>query len=150
MIVDVLTNAEKYFNVHPGFARAFKLIRELVKNPVEGKYDIEGDNIYAFVLSYTTSCPDDIKWETHNRYIDIQFLISGKEIIWWSNKNSLKLLTEYNVKEDYTLYEYDGNATTVLMRPLSFTVFFPDDAHIPPQMYLEPSENKKIIVKIRC
>ncbi len=149
MIVDIFSNADRYYGVHPRFAKAFEFIKEFIKNPVDGNHIIDGDDIYAIVSSYTTSCGNDPKWETHNRYIDLQFLISGQETIWWANKNDLKPITEYNSKEDYTFYEYDGKGTPVLLNNLSFAIVFPDDAHIASQMSLKPSTNRKIVVKIR-
>ena len=149
MIVDILMNADRYYGVHPRFAKAFEFVKEFIKNPVDGNHIIDGDNIYAGVSSYTTSPENDAKWETHNRYIDLQFLILGEETIWWANKNNLKPITEYNPKEDYTLYEYDGKGTPVLLNNLSFAIVFPDDAHIPSQMHLNPSANRKIVIKIR-
>jgi biofilm protein TabA len=156
MIVDIFANADRYYGVHPRFAIAFEFIKEFIKNPVDGchipvngNHIIDGDNIYAIVSSYITSPGNDLKWETHNRYMDLQFLISGQETIWWTNKNDLKPITEYNLKEDYTLYEFDGKGTPVLLNKLSFAILFPDDAHIPSQMYLKSSANRKIVIKIR-
>ena len=45
------------------------------------RYDIDGDNLYATVSEYITKNEEDAKFEAHQKYIDIQYVISGKEIM---------------------------------------------------------------------
>ncbi|WP_369461599.1 YhcH/YjgK/YiaL family protein [Thermoclostridium stercorarium] len=64
------------------FQKAFRFIREFHQNEKEdGRYEIDGNDVYALVQSYTTLPSDQCKWESHDKYIDIQYIVRGKEII---------------------------------------------------------------------
>lgn len=45
-----------------------------------GRYEIDGDDIYAMIQKQTTAAPENKKAESHYKYIDIQYLICGEEM----------------------------------------------------------------------
>ena len=48
MIIDVLSNASKYYSVHPLFEKAFQYIAQTdLEKITEGKFDIDGDKLRA-------------------------------------------------------------------------------------------------------
>ena len=150
MIVDVLKNAETYYGVHPRFAKSFETIKEFIKNPKpDGKYEIDGKNIFVIVSSYKTAPNDNISWEAHDRYIDIQCLLKGKEIQWGINRDGLEVTDPMDTSKDVGFFKFDGRGTPAYLEPETFAVFFPEDAHIPGCMAGEPTDNQRIIVKIR-
>ena len=44
-----------------------------------GTYPIDGDDIYAEVKDLDTAPAEERKMETHKRYIDVQYVVTGKE-----------------------------------------------------------------------
>jgi YhcH/YjgK/YiaL family protein len=82
MIIDNLKNAKLYYNLNDRMARAFKFLdeRDLAKLEV-GKHEIEVDNIYASVEEYQTKPKEEGRWEGHRKYLDIQYMIKGQELM---------------------------------------------------------------------
>ncbi|MBC2601242.1 YhcH/YjgK/YiaL family protein [Puniceicoccus vermicola] len=47
----------------------------------DGIYPIEGDDIFVNQHRYETLPREECRWESHRRYIDLQFCLEGTEII---------------------------------------------------------------------
>ena len=81
MIVDALANAGRYRPLHPRLAAAFDYLAAFDPAKPDGKYPIDGDAVYALVQSYATRPAAEKKWESHRRYLDVQYVVSGRERI---------------------------------------------------------------------
>jgi len=148
MIVDVLENAARYEGLHESFKKAFDFIREAVKNePEVGRYEIDGDKIFALVQEYEPREVAETNWEAHKKYIDIQYLYSGAEIICWDTIKNLPAGTVFDDAKDRYLYKADSFAPVPLMAG-TFGIYFPEDLHRPMEAYNGISPVKKIVVKV--
>ena len=149
MIIDRLENSEKYSNSHKGFAESFAFLQKAVaENLPVGRYEIDGDNVFAFIQEYTSKT--ESAFETHKNYIDIQFVVSGVEVIEVSDITNMKETIPYNPERDVTFYEDYDNATVGIIEAGVYGIFFPWDAHKPGlALNGNPDEVKKIVVKIR-
>lgn len=101
MILDMLENGKNYVSLNDRFAEAFAFLAE--KNFEElpdGRYEIDGENLFAVVMSYTTRPVTEVEWEAHQKYLDIQYLARGKEIIGWALLNQLTLSKPYSEEKD--------------------------------------------------
>jgi YhcH/YjgK/YiaL family protein len=66
MILDILENAHRYLALHKGFAKAFDfLLRPDLKELPVGKYEIDGDRVYAMVSKNTGRRKENALLETH-------------------------------------------------------------------------------------
>ena len=80
MIAGNLKDCEKYYSVHPRLKDAFEFIKKYEAEKPEGtKFEVDGKNLFAFTSDYVTRDLDDCEWETHDKYIDIQYVIEGEE-----------------------------------------------------------------------
>jgi len=113
-----------------------------------GKYELDGNNVYAMVQSYETLKEEELKFEAHREYIDLQFVAGGKEIIKWTNTTALTPCTQYNEGKDYILYE-EHEGTCIKLKDGWFTILLPDDAHKPKCVWEQSETIKKIVVKIK-
>ena len=106
MIIDALSNAEKYIHVHPLFAKAFEFIRNQNLQEIEiGKYPIDGDNLHASVSEKNGTEKATAKFEAHDHCIDIQVCISGLETLGWKPRNTcVDIKTPYNPEKDVTFF----------------------------------------------
>ena len=107
MIIDTLDNAAKYSSVHPLFAKAFEFLYSIdLKNVEVGKYEIsEGLNYVVVEKEGMTAEESTAKFECHNKHIDIQLCIRGKEKLGWKPRNDCKSLkAEYNAEKDVLFY----------------------------------------------
>ena len=81
MIIDKIENAHLYKGLSKRIEKAFEYIRATdLKNIKPGKYEIDGENIFALISEYKTKSEQEGKLEAHRKYIDVQYVISGEEI----------------------------------------------------------------------
>lgn len=150
MIVDTIRNKECYMALHKGFKSAFAFLTENnVEELPEGRYEIEGNAVYAMVQSYTTRDPGENKWETHQKYIDIQYIVKGVETIEWASIDKLVEAVEYSEEKDITFYRETQAGAALNLESGAYAIFFPEDGHKPGCKCGEPSAVKKVVVKIR-
>ena len=148
MIIDTLENAGKYASVHPLFAKAFEFLNSIDLNKVEaGKYEISEGLYYAVVEKEGMTAEESIaKFECHNKNIDIQLCISGKEKLGWKPRNTCKSMKgEYNAEKDVAFYN-DAPDMYFELTDGQFAIFFPEDVHAP---MIADGVIKKLIVKVR-
>jgi biofilm protein TabA len=149
MIIDALSDAEKYFCVHPSFAKAFEYIKLQNLETVEpGKYEIDGDKLRAIVSNKPgmTAAEAAAKFECHNKHIDIQLCIKGKEQIGWKPRNTCtQQKGEYNPEKDVVFYN-DTPDMYFQLTNHQFAILFPDDVHAP---MIGDGEIKKLVIKVK-
>jgi YhcH/YjgK/YiaL family protein len=149
MIIDTISNASKYFSIHPSFAKAFEYINSTDLNTVEmGKYDIDGDNLKAIFSNKTgmTAAESIAKFECHNNNIDIQLCIQGKEQIGWKPRGACtNQKGEYNPEKD-VLFFNDAPDMFFQLTDGQFAIFFPEDVHAP---MIGDAEIKKLVIKVK-
>jgi len=148
MIVDTIQNASKYFSLHPLFARAFDYIQRTdLANAADGKLDIdEGLKAIYSNKPGTTAEVSLAKFECHNKNIDIQLCINGKETIGWKPRE--KCVTEnggYNPEKDVQFYNEQPDMYFQLTNG-QFAIFFPEDVHAP---MIGTGEIKKLVIKVK-
>ena len=80
MLTTNITLAEKYDYLSDKFKKAFTFLREtdLASLPV-GRTEIDGDEVYASVQSYTTMTVEECAFESHLEYFDVQYVVEGEE-----------------------------------------------------------------------
>lgn len=149
MIIDKIENSSKYISAHKSFEESFSFLKKAVTEDLPvGRYEIDGNNVFAFIQEYATKT--DSAFETHNNYIDIQFIVSGVEVIKVSDISNMKVSVPYNEERDVTFYEDYENATVGIIESGMYGIFFPWDAHKPGLALKEiPSDVKKIVVKVK-
>ncbi len=146
MIVDVLKNKELYYGIHKNIKPAMEFIEKAVAENLEvGRYELDGKNLFALVQEYDSKT--DAKWEYHRKYIDIQFIVSGKEIITWDNIKNVPDGVEYNEEKDIAKFDMDGG-TDVVMEAGYYSILYPQDLHQPGRVFDKVEPIKKIVVKI--
>ncbi|MBQ3149610.1 MAG: YhcH/YjgK/YiaL family protein [Clostridia bacterium] len=149
MIVDRIENLGLYYPVLKGLEEASEFVKKFYKEPSEdGRYDIDGDHIYASVATYETKSREGAQFESHKKYVDLQAVIDGTEIISWAPVEGLKVESE-SFSQGGDIAFYSGDTVMDARLPAGyFALLFPDDAHMPCIMDKESSKVTKIVVKI--
>lgn len=146
MIIDLLVNTEKYFKLHPNLEQGFKYLLETDLVSLQpGKYEINGSDVFALVQEYETIPQGNGKWESHYKYTDIQYMVSGSEKMGYSNIRQMRLVEEYPEKD---LIFHNGEGELFTINEGSFAVFTTEDAHMPTILADEPRMVKKVVVKV--
>lgn len=134
----------------------YKIVKPFLSEISEGleekTYEIDGEQIFAKVMSYETSDKDLCKVEAHEKYIDVQGTIAGAEGISVFLKNKIAQTVEYDENNDVAFYCGKETALTANAYNIEgqFTVLFPNEAHRP-QETVDGHEPwvKKFVIKIR-
>ena len=114
-----------------------------------GKYEIEGSPIYALVQEYQTAPKAEKKVEAHNKYIDIQYIAQGDEVIGFAPFSPESKVKENLLdQKDAIYYETVKGEMDLVMSSGMYAVFFPDEIHRPGCNYENGSQVKKVVVKI--
>lgn len=128
--------------------KAFEFLRERNLNEIApGKYPIDGDNVFASVTEGPSKEFDQSAWESHQNYIDLQYVISGKEKIGVAPIESLTVTKPYDAAKDGANYSGDGKY--YVATPDEFFLFFPADGHRPNIKVDGYDKVKKLVIKIR-
>ena len=147
MIIDKIENSELYESLHPRFAKAFAFIQKTDFSKLEdGKYEIENNDIFVIVQEYNTKDKKEAKLEAHRKYIDIQYIHSGVELIGVAAFKDQISITDDTEKD---LAFYDGEASFIKLEAGMFAIFFPDDMHMPGIKLTQSAKVKKVVVKVR-
>ncbi len=147
MIIDSMKNKARYFSVHPAFEKAFGFIEKcLEENLPDGRYEIEGDKVFANVQSYTPG-ENKSRFEAHRKYADIQFIASGEEYMECTNISKGTTAEKYNPEKDVEFFSAPADVRFTLQGG-EFAVFFPQDLHNPGIKGASGLPVKKILIKL--
>jgi biofilm protein TabA len=129
------------------WAKAFAFLQQDLKNLAPGKYPIAGEDVYASVTNNNSRDLDSTQWEGHRKFIDIQYVIHGEELIGVYPIENAQVTKAYDDKKDVLNVSADGKLYKA--KPSTFFIFFPSDAHRP---NITPGGNqkvKKVVIKVR-
>jgi biofilm protein TabA len=156
MIADTLENLERYRGLDPRLDRGLEALRRLAGGPpaADGRHELEGAELYASLSTYETAEPAEKSYEAHRRYIDIQAVLAGRELLFWAPLAGLATRRAYSAAEDVAFFEDPaGGGAGLLLEPGVFTVLFPQDAHKPGCRDAGSAGNagqvRKLVLKVR-
>ncbi|HEX6463466.1 MAG TPA: YhcH/YjgK/YiaL family protein [Vicinamibacterales bacterium] len=132
MILDTLSQSDRYCALNPAFARAFAFLQ--TGNPgslAAGRHDIDGDRMFVLVEQMDGKGHTAARLEAHRKYIDIQLTLEGLEEIGWSPLSACRPpAVAYDDTNDIALFD-DRPSMWLSVPPGLFAIFFPQDAHAP-------------------
>ena len=148
MIIDKISNVEKYSYI-PNMDKIINYLKTTdLKNVSVGKYDL-GDSCKVSVYEYETKeIEDDIKFEAHREYLDLQMLISGEENLYFQALDIGEPATPYNDVKDVEFYTAPWYSTLCL-HDGNFALIFPNDLHMGSFVAEEKSNVKKLVFKLK-
>jgi biofilm protein TabA len=132
MVLDRLTNWQRYAGLHAGFGAAFRALvnSDLGKRGL-GRHVVDGERLFVLLARDPGRGHDAAKLEAHRRYIDIQVTLAGDEQIGWSPLADCgEAEAAYSSERDIAFYSTRPE-TWVAVPPGTFAIFYPEDAHAP-------------------
>ena len=148
MVIDNLRNASSCFGMHKSFRIVFEYLLKTDFTYIDnGKYLLDGENVFAIVNRYETHSADELKWEAHRKYIDIQFVASGDEQIGVVNIGEMSPSTVYDETKDVQFFK--GTGEPYHLGEKMFAVIFPNEVHKPGISVEENSSVVKVVIKVR-
>jgi YhcH/YjgK/YiaL family protein len=142
--------AVSYFKNKERWEKAFNFLKNTDLSKLELKrYDIDVDNLFATVSEYTSKNEDAAKFEAHRKYIDLQYVISGKEVMNIAPLTSIEeVITPYDDKKDIEFVTV-SKVVNYKASPSNFFIFFPTDVHRPGLKDGANAQVRKIVIKVK-
>lgn len=142
--------ALSYFRHKDRWDKTFAFLKDndLTKMEIK-RYDIDGNNVYAPISEYLTKDDTAARYEAHREYIDLQYVISGRELIGLAPLSDVKdILVPYDAAKDIEFMTVN-QITNLTATPDRFFIFFPSDVHRPGLKEGVNSPVRKVVVKIK-
>lgn len=114
-----------------------------------GVYEIQGKDIYAQVFDAQTKAPEEQRPEVHEKYVDVQYLASGKERLGFTPDTGRYEVSERFSERDLIFYRAVKNEGFIESRPGCYCIFFPEDVHRPGVLSGESMKVRKVVVKVK-
>lgn len=148
MIADKLSNSYLYSNISERINTALRFLHEKDINGLgAGRHDIDGSNIYALVNDYETKNSSEALLEAHKKYIDVQYVARGEELLGYRARGNESPSKAYDEEKDYMLFE--ESPYFLPLREGMFAILFPEDLHMPGIMTGKPCKVRKVVIKVR-
>ena len=150
MITDKIENAQRHAADEPCLTAAFKLLADApFADKPDGRYEVDGKNLFYNVETYTTRPLDEGKLEAHKNYIDIQLITKGTELLAHTHLDGLEISTPYCSQRDIAFYHQTADMDSVVLTPGIFCLLRPENAHMPCRTVKTPTEVRKVVIKVR-
>lgn len=150
MIFDKMENAKDYFEEYPQMQFVYEFVKKANQEKLaDGTYEIDGRKLFATIQSYKTKQQtQDMMFEAHKKYIDVQYIVQGIEKIRWAKLQNVSLVKEeYSKGKDIAFYEGNAQFDFTLTKG-TFLFLTPNDAHLPGISAEKDVFIRKIVFKI--
>lgn len=146
MIVDHISHLSRYAGLGENFAAAARYFEEHgTDSLVPGRLEIDGDRVFVNTAVNRLD-RQEMAWEAHSLYADIQLILEGRERFGWSNEAKMDPL---DPERDFRTCRAEAKAVFTL-GPGQFVIFLPGEPHAPGNPPGEPADCKKAVIKVRC
>jgi len=148
--IDKATLAKAYYKNSSRWDKAFAFLgaNDLTKLDLK-RYDLDGDNLYVTISEYNTKNPETARYEAHKKYADIQYVVTGNELIGIAPLTSQDVILQpYDATKDIGFLS-SKNGVMVKATPAKFFIFFPENAHMPGLKEGTNAPVRKAVVKVR-
>lgn len=112
-----------------------------------GRYVIDEGNVTAFISEGAAGTMDEIRWESHKNFTDLQYVFEGSVTMGIAPLAAGTVIEDYDPARDIMFYEAEGEFHTT--EPGTFFLFFPTDIHRPNLKISDDIQVKRLLIKIR-
>jgi YhcH/YjgK/YiaL family protein len=150
MIFAMRKDLERYKGISANMSAAIDyLLKSNQEDLPPSRVEIDS-NMYMMVQRYDTRAWDKGKFEAHDKYVDIQFYLSGEEFVYVEDRSKLNVSEPYDGERDVVKFHDTDAPLRLRMTPDTAAIFFPEDGHKPNCMIGDkPGQVKKIVLKVK-
>lgn len=152
MIIGTINEISQQAFTHPNLSAALEFLKTYDHlSVVDGRYSVKGEDVIAIVQTYTTKMINaTVEVEGHRKFVDIQYVADGYEVLGWTSIENLFDLPKYNEFEDvWSKVVEKKDIDYFRLNPGHAAILFPSDAHAPQLIDSAPGLVKKIVMKVR-
>jgi len=132
------------------YAAAFEYLKKTDFTKKElSRVDLDGNRMYATLSSIPTKAPESAKLEAHRKYLDIHYLVDGRETIGSVNVAGLEVTDPYKEASDVEFFKVPAKYRKIEMRPGHFAIFLPGQGHMPGLGTDTSAMIRKVVVKVQ-
>ena len=129
--------------------KAIQYLKDNDFNKMEaGVYEIDGKKMYAQVFDATPKPKEEIRPEVHEKYLDVQYLASGKEGLGFCADEGKFEVYERIDERELIFYKSMENEGFITAIPGCYSIFFPNDVHRPSILIDDYTSVRKVVVKV--
>jgi len=141
--------AVQYMKNKAWWDKAFNFLKqEDLSALTVGVHELVGQDVFVKVTEYNTKTPEEVPFEAHKAYADIQYVVSGTEYIELTNLSAASLKAPYDAVKDIVLYNAKENQMAVGKSGIFF-IILPNVLHRSGINVEESVAVKKIVIKVR-
>ncbi|MCL2701298.1 MAG: YhcH/YjgK/YiaL family protein [Phycisphaerae bacterium] len=147
MILDRWDRLAVYGALHERFSRAVRFAEGTdLLSLSEGRHEIDGDDVFVLVAASAGRGRQGSPLEAHRRYIDIQYVLAGEDVIGYSPLEACRSSRDpYDAARDIEFFN-DPPHTWLPLPAGTFAIFLPTDAHAP---LAGEGMVRKVVIKVR-
>ncbi|HAS6348321.1 TPA: YhcH/YjgK/YiaL family protein [Vibrio vulnificus] len=108
-----------------------QVLAKLAEPIADGRHELDGDNAFFLVMSDHTQPLALRKSECHQRYLDVQILLSGKETFGYSLQPFASIEEDHLAERDLAFSRQVIDERFVTLSANEFIVFYPGQPHRP-------------------
>ena len=126
-----------------------KTLATIKREGTTGKHLLDGDNAFFILAEETTEPASARRPEIHARYLDVQILLEGEELMGFHPRLAKDKPDEDKLAtQDLAFFNQLEGEQFLVMAPGDFVVFWPDDAHRPLCAVTQPAKIRKVVIKV--
>ncbi|PHV70240.1 YhcH/YjgK/YiaL family protein [Sporanaerobium hydrogeniformans] len=144
MVLTQIEHLYRYRQLIPALEEVITLFDSLKSYQV-GRYELEHG--FYMIQRGITKPIEEVMFEAHEKYIDIQYLVQGKELLEWNERSKLVCKKAYDEDKDISLYE--GIGTQIKIKEGMCYILWPEDAHKACVHVGQREEYTKIVMKLK-
>lgn len=132
--------------LHPVWKTALDWLRAMPTDIAPGEYELRGREQYVSVQEYATLPAAEARFESHRRYVDLQYTLAGAEAIDWLPSG--ELLPDGAFTGDVQFWLPPSQSLSRLVQTAGrFAIFYPEDAHRPKVAVPGFPQVRKLVIK---
>lgn len=113
-----------------------------------GKH-VVNDDFFMLIQKYDSKEPEVMRHEAHKKYVDIQYVVEGKECIEIAPVSVMEVDEPYSEERDVVFFKDTAQAAKVVLTDGGYAILYPEDSHKPGMRVGESVPVKKIVGKVR-
>lgn len=145
MIIGCLAQARRYGDLFRDAERVFRFLKNVKGRTFSRPRKLFRPGMLYANMMVAESKGGGARLETHRKFVDLQYVYSGMDVIGWKAAEDCKRKTGYYSTTKDVIFYSDRPDTHVSLLPGMFCVLFPWDAHAP---LAGKGKVRKIVVKI--
>ena len=128
---------------------AVLFIENLCFDDDETRKHVVSDDFFFLIQEYDAKEPEVARFEAHKKYVDIQYIVEGKESMEVCPVSIMEVMNSYNPEKDVEHYHNKENVAKVVVTSGGYAIFYPWDAHKPGVRVGDNKKVKKIVGKVK-